>query len=60
MSDEIMVRGVKYVRVSGGDASDASWEKGQIQGMGFDTVIKGVWEGFFRYLYSCRPGTCLR
>ena len=47
MSDVINVRGVAYIRVSGGDAADASWEKGRISSMGFNPVVRETGEDNF-------------
>lgn len=42
--DRVTYNGQAYEKVSGGDAADASWEKGQIASMGFHPIVRQTGE----------------
>ena len=48
MSETRMFEGRRYVRVSGGDPADASWEVGRIRSLGLEPRICEVEENEFK------------
>lgn len=48
----VNIDGKDYVRVSGGDAADASWEAGRIRSMGFSPLIRELEEGHYAIFLS--------